>query len=62
MIRPSHPYYLVAQVDWEDRPRILASGTLQEMQKAWKDCNGETTIGGFHAWVYVYSEEELENA
>lgn len=36
-------------------------GTLQEMQKAWKDCNAETTIGGFHAWVYVYSEEELEN-
>lgn len=61
MTEVKHPYYLVAIVDWEDRPRILASGTLQEMQKAWKDCNAETTIGGFHAWCYVYSEE-LENA
>lgn len=61
-MRIRHPYYLVAVVDWEDRPRILASGTLQEMQQAWKDSNAETTIDGFHAWLYVYSEEELENA
>ena len=58
MSRPKHPYYLVTVVDWEDKPRILASGTLQEMQKAWKECSAETTIGGFHAWVYVMSEED----